>query len=149
MILWKAKTAEPASLNLRYFSIAIGAAAVHFLSGLDILVGDGSVLATTPLFFMSFLLGSHYAVAAILIFTALMAVVPFLMTKPTHLLFMAMVAPQQMLLLSHFVSVAIALISGHYPDGYVPAGGAYFIFADQAWLLMIVALHTAEYIEAL
>ena len=75
---------------------------------------------------MSFLLGSHYAVAIILIVTALMAVVPFLLAKPTHLLFMAMVAPQQMILLSHFVSVAIALISGHYPDGYVPAGGGVF-----------------------
>jgi hypothetical protein len=41
------------------------------------------------------------------------------------------------------------VIAGHYPDGYVPAGGSFFIFAGQAWLLMIVMFHTAEYIESL
>ena len=148
MILWTRKPTEDTPIALRYFSIAIGVAIVHFLSGVDILV-DQHALSTTPLSFMSFLIGDHLIVAAALMVTALMAVVPFLAPKPTHLLFMIMVCPQQFILLSHFISVAIALISGQYPDGYTPAGGTYFIFADQAWLLMIVILHTLEYIETL
>ena len=30
-----------------------------------------------------------------------------------------------------------------------PSGGSAFIFADQIWLLMVVIVHTLEYIEAL
>ena len=41
------------------------------------------------------------------------------------------------------------IISGHYHDGYVPDGGSAFIFADQIWLLMVVVVHTFEYVEAL
>jgi hypothetical protein len=78
-----------------------------------------------------------------------MAVAPFLRRPPTRSFFMAMVAPQQALLLSHLVSVMFAVITGRYPDGYAPAGGSFFIFADQSWLLMIVIFHTAEYIESL
>ena len=49
----------------------------------------------------------------------------------------------------HFVSAVLATMAGHYHDGYVPSGGTAFIFADQIWLLMVVVVHTLEYIEAL
>lgn len=62
---------------------------------------------------------------------------------------MLLILPQQCLLLLHFVSAATAILSGQYHDGYVPNGGAAFIFADQIWLLMVVIVHTLEYIEAL
>jgi hypothetical protein len=42
----------------------------------------------------------------------------------------------------HFVSAAVAILNGHYHDGYVPSGGAAFIVADQIWLLMVVIVHT-------
>jgi len=47
------------------------------------------------------------------------------------------------------VFVINAILNGHYHDGYVPDGGSAFIFADQIWLLMVVVIHTLEYIEAL
>jgi hypothetical protein len=49
----------------------------------------------------------------------------------------------------HFVSAGVAIMDGHYHDGYVPNGGSAFIFADQIWLLMVVVVHTLEYIEVL
>ena len=58
-------------------------------------------------------------------------------------------APQQCLLLMHFVSAVMSIMAGHYHDGYAPNGGSAFIFADQIWLLMVVVVHTLEYIEAL
>ena len=88
-------------------------------------------------------------VAFILVITAVLAVIPYLMRKPRRIWFMLLILPQQCLLLMHFVSAAIAIISGHYHDGYVPNGGSAFIFADQIWLLMVVVVHTFEYIEAL
>ncbi len=38
-----------------------------------------------------------------------------------------------------------AVVSGHYPDGYVPEGGSIFIFVDQIWLMTIIFWHTMEY----
>ena len=71
------------------------------------------------------------------------------MHKPPHGVFMALLLPQQCLLLMHFVSAVTTIVSGQYPDGYIPAGGSAFILADQIWLLTIVAAHTFEYVESL
>ena len=62
---------------------------------------------------------------------------------------MLLILPQQCLLLMHFVSAGVSIMAGHYHDDYVPNGGSAFIFADQIWLLMVVIVHTLEYIEAL
>lgn len=47
--------------------------------------------------------------------------------------------PQQLVLLSQLWSIGEALALGHYPDGYIPLGGAWFILADQvqAWILAV------------
>ena len=66
-----------------------------------------------------------------------------------HFVFIFLLAPQQVLLLAHFTSAFLAIMFGQYPDGYTPDGGSAFIFVDQVWLLMVVVLHTFEYIEAL
>ena len=67
-----------------------------------------------------------------------MAVIPFMWPTANRWAFMVLLAPQQILLLSHLMSIEMALFSGHYADGYIPKGGAYFIFADQIWLLMVI-----------
>lgn len=137
--------------NLRCFSIALGVAIVHLLSGIDIFVGRGMahVVSTTPLAYLHHLVGHPYYVAVILIGTALLAVVPFAVSKPSHLFFMLMIGPQQLLLLTHLVSAVTAIATGTYPDGYAPAGGSMFIFADQSWLLMVIVLHSLEYLVTL
>jgi hypothetical protein len=58
-------------------------------------------------------------------------------------LFVLRFAPQQILLLAHFMSAFLATMSGQYPDGYALGGGSAFIFVDQVWLLMVVVLFSS------
>jgi hypothetical protein len=111
--------------------------------------GADSVLKTTPLFILGSMVHNPINVAFILVITAVLAVVPYAMREPRRRWFMLLILPQQCLLLMHFVSAAVAILNGQYHDGYVPNGGSAFIFADQVWLLMVVIVHTLEYIEAL
>jgi hypothetical protein len=128
--------------------VPLAVAAAHAISGVAILAGAHSVMQTTPLYILGLLVNDPTA-AIILIVTAVLAVIPYLMRKPPHVVFMALLLPQQCLLLMHFVSAVTTIVSGQYPDGYIPAGGAAFILADQIWLLTIVAAHTFEYVESL
>jgi hypothetical protein len=140
---------ETTGINLRFFSIAIGVAIVHFFSGVVILI-NAEALHTTPLSLLAQLLSERsLAISVVLIVTSVSAVLPFVLNTKNHWLFVLLVAPQQILLLAHFMSAFLAIMSGQYPDGYAPNGGSAFIFVDQAWLLMVVVLHTFEYIEAL
>jgi hypothetical protein len=111
--------------------------------------GVESVLKTTPLYLLGSIVPNPTAAAIVLIATAALAIIPYLLREPRRKWFMLLILPQQCLLLMHFVSAVIAIMVGHYHDGYVPDGGSAFIFADQIWLLMVVIVHTLEYIEAL
>ena len=134
-------------VELRHFFVTPGVAAAHALSGLAIFAGAESVLKTTPLYLLGLIVQNSFNVAIILIVTAVLAVIPYLMRKPRRSWFMLLILPQQCLLLMHFVSAGVAIMAGHYHDGYVPSGGSAFIFADQIWLLMVVIVHTLEYIS--
>lgn len=133
----------------RNFLIFIGVAAVHILTGLDILISNypEAVVRTTPLSLIQFVVGGPYAIAFLLILAGALAIVPFCMLVLSRMTFILFVALQQVLLLSHAGSVVWAVLTGHYPDGYVPVGGTFFIFADQIWLLMLVVFHTIEYVR--
>ena len=140
---------EATKVTPRFFSIAVGVAAVHFLSGIVILI-NAKALHTTPLSLLSYVLSERpWAISFVLIATSILAVLPFVLKPQNHLVFMLLVAPQQILLVAHFASAFLAIMFGQYPDGYTPDGGSAFIFVDQVWLLMVVVLHTFEYIEAL
>jgi hypothetical protein len=140
---------ETTEVTLRFFSIAIGVAIVHFSSGLVILI-NAKALHTTPLSLLAHVLSERsWAISFVLMATSILAVLPFIFKTKSHLVFMFLVAPQQTLLLAHFMSASLAIIFGQYPDGYAPDGGSAFIFVDQMWLLMVVVLHTFEYLEAL
>jgi protein-S-isoprenylcysteine O-methyltransferase Ste14 len=142
---------QPANntIELRHFFVTPGVAAAHALSGVAIFAGAESVLKTTPLYLLGLIVQNPIYVAFILIITAVLAITPYFMRKPPRSWFMLLILPQQCLLLMHFVSAGVAIMAGHYHDGYVPNGGSAFIFADQIWLLMVVVVHTLEYIEAL
>lgn len=53
-----------------------------------------------------------------------------------------MFAPQQLLLVLQIIAISFALITGEYPDGYKPVGGAWFILADQVWAFLLAISHT-------
>jgi hypothetical protein len=132
----------------RRFVVPLAVATAHAISGVAILTGAHSAMHTTPLYILGLLVNDITA-ALILIVTALLAVIPYLMWKPSHLVFMTLLLPQQCLLLMHFVSAVVTIVSGQYPDGYMPVGGSSFILTDQIWLLAIVGAHTFEYVESL
>jgi hypothetical protein len=136
-------------VELRHFFVTPGVAAAHTLSGVAIFAGAESVLNTTPLYILGLIVQNPIGVAFILIIAAVLAIIPYFMREPRRSWFMLLILPQQCLLLMHFVSAGIAILNGHYHDGYVPNGGSAFIFADQIWLLMVVVVHTLEYVEAL
>jgi len=136
-------------IALRHFFVTPGVAAAHALSGLAIFAGAASVLKTTPLYLLGSIVPNPAVAASILIATAALAIIPYLTGETRRLWFMLLILPQQCLLLMHFVSAVLAIMAGHYHDGYIPSGGSAFIFADQIWLLMVVVVHTLEYIEAL
>jgi hypothetical protein len=59
--------------------------------------------------------------------------------RPVH---MALFFPQQLLLLLQLYSITVALITGVYPDGYIPQGGAFFILSDQIWAFILACTHS-------
>jgi hypothetical protein len=61
----------------------------------------------------------------------------------------ALVTPQQTILLLELAAVCWALLKGRYPDGYEPEGGALFILVDQLGWWFICASHTALFIFSL
>jgi hypothetical protein len=136
------------TVELRHFFVTPGVAAAHALSGVAIFAGADSVLKRTPLYLLGLIVQNAIIAAIILIVTAVLAVIPYMIREPRRSWFMLLILPQQCLLLMHFVSAGVPIMAGHYHDGYVPGGSA-FIFADQIWLLMGVIVHTLEYIEAL
>jgi hypothetical protein len=136
-------------VELRHFFVTPGVAAAHTLSGLAIFAGADSVLKTTPLYLLGVIVQNPISVAFILVITAVLAIIPYLTREPRRRWFMLLILPQQGLLLMHFVSAVMSIMAGQYHDGYAPNGGSAFIFADQIWLLMVVVIHTLEYIEVL
>jgi hypothetical protein len=50
--------------------------------------------------------------------------------------------PQQLVLLLQIWSISTALVTGHYPDGYIPAGGPWFILTDQIWAWILIISHS-------
>jgi hypothetical protein len=135
----------PNRVELRHFFVTPGVAAAHALSGLAIFAGAESVLKTTPLYLLGLIV--HKPIQR--------CYYPDRDRRScNNTLFYAraaskMILPQRYLLLMHLMSAGVAIMAGQYHDGYVPNGGSAFIFADQIRLLMVVVVHTLEYIEAL
>jgi hypothetical protein len=108
---------ETTGINLRFFSIAIGVAIVHFSSGIIILI-NAKALHTTPLSLLAHVLSEKpWAVSCVLIVISVLAVLPFILRTKSHWVFVLLVAPQQILFLAHFTSAFLAIMAGQYPDG--------------------------------
>ena len=103
--------------------VPLAVAAAHAISGVAILAAAHGVMQTTPLYILGLLVNDPTA-ASILIVTALLAVIPYLMRKPTRFVFMTLLLPQQCLLLMHFVSAVTTIASGQYPRWLYPCGRA-------------------------
>lgn len=60
-----------------------------------------------------------------------------------YLACIVLLLPQQGLLLFQIYSISAVLVTGHYPDGYLPLGGSWFILADQIWPWLLTVSHSA------
>jgi hypothetical protein len=108
------------TVELRHFFVTPGVAAAHALSGVAIFAGADSVLKTTPLYLFGLIVQNPIIVAIILIVTAVLAVIPYMIREPRRSWFMLLILPQQCLLLMHFVSAGVAIMAGHYPRWLCP-----------------------------
>lgn len=132
-------------LNMRLFAVGVGVAVIHIYNGVSILLGYKAIAEITPVAFLTHLIGNITAVGVVLIVVGLLALRPFMVGNIGRVGFILCVAPQQVVLLMHSVSVIVATVTGHYPDGYAPADGGVFISNDQAAWVVVSIGHTYKY----
>ena len=126
------------------------------LIGLIHIIGGTAVLIAPQAAYVSqlsgpmMLLPQPIAIARGLIVVGVMAVAARLL-KMSEQMRVALIAPQQIVLLIQFIGVSVAAWHGAYPDGYVPVpdnwqASFWFILGDQAALLVLCLSHTFEFI---
>ena len=86
----------------RHFFVTPEVAAAHALSGVAIFAGADSVLKTTPLYLLGLIVQISVNVSIILIATAVLAVIPYLMREPRRSWFMLLILPQQCFVVDAF-----------------------------------------------
>lgn len=128
-----------------FIAMLVGLA--HMICGIAV-IAHPSALNVTPLAALvsiSKILGSTGGglVGAVMFMAGVMAVIggnlKLAFHRPAHV---ALFFPQQALLLLQIYSITVALITGVYPDGYTPQGGAFFILSDQIWAFILACTHS-------
>jgi hypothetical protein len=109
----------------------------HIICGLAVLV-DPVALSVTPLATLTYLDNPTFA-GTLLVMVGVMAVYACNMTFAMNVL---MLLPQQALLILQIWSISAVLITGQYPDGYLPSGGSWFILTDQIWPWLLTVSHS-------
>jgi hypothetical protein len=117
----------------------------HLVSGLAILVAP-DVLWAIPLAslarFADYIGYPSGGPAAALIGAGLMAIIGANLRCAPRIAHGLLFFPQQVLLLLQIWAITVALIEGHFPDGYIPLGGAWFILTDQIWAWLLAVTHS-------
>jgi two-component sensor histidine kinase len=122
---------------------------IHIIGGVAVLVAPHAAYVS-QLSGPMLLLPHPIAVAIGLILIGVMAVTARVM-RMSEWTRVALIAPQQIVLLIQLVGVSVAAWNGAYPDGYVPVPGNWwasfwFILGDQAALVVLCLSHTFEFI---
>jgi hypothetical protein len=134
------------SLEGKTVFVALLVGLAHIISGIAVLA-NSNALDVTPLASLSAAASSmgfqHGFVGAILLGAGIMAVtgsnLNIALPRMTHgVLFL----PQQVLLLFQVWTINTALALGHYPNGYIPEGGSWFILTDQVWAWVLAVSHS-------
>jgi two-component sensor histidine kinase len=122
---------------------------IHIIGGIAVLCAPQAA-HVSQLSGLMRLLPQPVAIAIGLILVGVMAVAARLM-KMSEQMRVALIAPQQIVLLIQFIGISVAAWNGAYPDGYVPVPGdwqasLWFILGDQAALLVLCLSHTFEFV---
>ena len=117
-----------AIVNMRLFTVAIAVAVIHFSTGLILLTDVPAALRTTPLAVISAIFNwNESAVAAALILSAILSVVPFLIRQPKRAAVVLCILPQQAILVTHLVSALIAIYTGTSPMAMYQRRGPFLL----------------------
>jgi hypothetical protein len=111
----------------------------HILCGIAVLA-QPLALDVTPLSTLEHIVARPRDAGLLLLGVGILAIFARGMSLKTCVL---MLLPQQVLLLFQLWSISEVLVTGTYPDGYAPIGGAWFTLADQAWTWLLTVAHTA------
>jgi two-component sensor histidine kinase len=122
---------------------------IHIIGGVAVLVAPQAAYVS-QLSGLMMLLPHPIAIAIGLVLVGFMAVAARLM-RMSERTRVALIAPQQIVLLIQLMGVSVAAWNGAYPDGYVPVPGNrwasfWFILGDQAALAVLCLSHTFEFI---
>ncbi len=134
------------SLETKTLFVGLLVGLAHFVSGIAVLVGPDAINVTplAALHHAALWLGYTQGglVAAILLLAGLMAIVGGNLRAAPRAVHGVLFLPQQALLLLQIYTITLALITGVYPDGYIPQGGAWFILSDQIWAWVLAVSHS-------
>ena len=122
---------------------------IHIIGGIAVLLAPQAAYVS-QLSGPMMLLPHPIAIAAGLIVVGVMAISARLV-KMSERTRVALIAPQQIVLLIQLIGIGVAAWKGAYPDGYVPVPGNWwasfwFILGDQAALLVLCLSHTFEFV---
>jgi two-component sensor histidine kinase len=122
---------------------------IHIIGGTAVLFAPRAAYVS-QLSGLMMLLPHPITIAIGLIVVGVMAVAARTM-KMSEQMRVALIAPQQIVLLIQFIGISVAAWNGAYPDGYVPVPGnwqasLWFILGDQAALLVLCLSHTFEFV---
>jgi hypothetical protein len=122
---------------------------IHVIGGIAVLLAPQAAFVS-QLSGPMMLLPHPIAIAMGLILVGVMAITARLM-RMSERMRVALIAPQQIVLLIQLIGVIGAAWNGAYPDGYVPVPGDWwasfwFIIGDQAALVVLCLSHTFEFI---
>jgi hypothetical protein len=109
----------------------------HIICGIAVLV-DPVALNVTPLAALAGM-DNPLLAGVMLIVVGILAVLACNMAFAMNVL---MLLPQQALLILQIWSISAVLITGQYPDGYLPSGGSWFILTDQIWPWLLTVSHS-------
>jgi hypothetical protein len=109
----------------------------HIICGIAVLV-DPVALNVTPLAALASM-DNPLLAGVMLIVVGILAVLACNMAFAMNVL---MLLPQQALLILQIWSISTVLITGQYPDGYLPSGGSWFILTDQIWPWLLTVSHS-------
>lgn len=115
----------------------------HIICGLTAIWQPGTLNVTQLAGFNNFVIASGLPLNAggwILLFVGALAVVASYGRFALHV---TLLLPQQFLLCLQIWSISQVLITGVYPDGYIPVGGPWFILTDQIWAWLLIVSHSA------
>lgn len=140
--LWTTWTMSSNNLPARTLFIATIIGIAHVVCGIAVIWAP-TALYSTPLAFLTTLTGHTVYIGPGLIAVGLFAILGG-SKYPGAKWQLIFISPQQLVLALQILSISIALVTGVYPDGYRPSGGAWFIIADQIWAWLFAVIHTVE-----